>query len=138
MEACYSGHTDAVAVLLAAGAYLAAEDNEGDTALTYAAASDSAATVAALLDAGADLDHQNDFGATPLMFASTVGNIATVTALVNAGANEDLTRTFPDIDVNHSPALQGPVTALDLARYCQQGDIVSLLEPIYEEPPAGE
>lgn len=59
-----------VDLLLRAGANVNARDNSQRTALTYAAFEDDAAAVKALLDGGAEVDPRDSFGMTPLYWAT--------------------------------------------------------------------
>ena len=73
--------------LLSAGAKLDAKDEDGNTALMFAAAHDSTAALKALLDAGAKVDARNEDGRTALSLAAADGNLESVRLLVVAGAD---------------------------------------------------
>ena len=64
-----------------------ARDNEGTTALVFAALGGDAETVQALLDAGADVNAKNSDGWTALMQAASGGDAETVQALLDARAD---------------------------------------------------
>ena len=78
---------DAVAALLAAGAYVHMRTNNGETALHCAGERGSAAVVAALLAGGAHVDAQTNGVDTALLLAGTRGRIGTVAALLAGGAD---------------------------------------------------
>ena len=59
------GHAGVIAALLAMGAEVDAVDDEGQTALHYAATVESAASCRLLLEAGADPEVEDDDGDTP-------------------------------------------------------------------------
>ena len=71
MAAAGTGQTDAVKLLIAAGARSNALDAAGDTALMYALKSGRRATVLALLDSGADATLANRGGINALVQAAT-------------------------------------------------------------------
>ena len=79
--------TEAVQVLLDAGANVDVQNKEGATALMAASVRGHTATVQVLLDAGANVDVQNKEGATAFMAASMKGHTATVQVLLAAGAD---------------------------------------------------
>jgi hypothetical protein len=64
-----------------------AKDQNGQTALTYAAVQGDADSVKALVAAGADLNAQDNSGQTALMNAAMGGHLDCVKALIAAGAD---------------------------------------------------
>ena len=79
---------DVVTACLAAGADVAARDDDGFTPLHRAALSSEHPTVIeALLVAGADLEARSDIGRTPLHLAAWNENPAVIEALLAAGAD---------------------------------------------------
>ena len=81
-----------VALLLAAGAEVDAETDNGSTPLHWASNSDreSIACVSLLLEAGADATLQNRQGFTPLHRAAYGGNASVAKALIAAGADPNV------------------------------------------------
>ena len=69
------------------GADVNAKDENGDTALIWAARYDKEKVVSALLAAGADVNVKNAYGTTALMLAARNGNEKAVAALLAAGAD---------------------------------------------------
>ncbi|CAO3590543.1 unnamed protein product [Absidia cylindrospora] len=67
-------------------AYVADDDDEGPTALIYAACFGHLATVESLLEANAPIDEQDNFGWTALMWASVNHHDAIVELLLSKGA----------------------------------------------------
>ncbi|ORZ12848.1 hypothetical protein BCR42DRAFT_420097, partial [Absidia repens] len=67
-------------------AYVADDDDEGPTALIYAACFGHLATVQSLLEANAPIDEQDNFGWTALMWASVNHHDAIVELLLSKGA----------------------------------------------------
>ena len=80
-----------VAALLAAGADVAAKNNQGFTALHFACQENRLDVVEVLLDAGAPVDPVDQWGNTPLWRAvfNANGNARVVRRLVLAGADPD-------------------------------------------------
>ena len=73
--------------LLTRGADIAANSNNGSTALKQASLKGHAETVRELLSRGALLNAQAANGSTPLMWACENGHLATATLLLDAGAD---------------------------------------------------
>ncbi len=98
--ATVGGHHNLVDLLILAGADLEAEADEGETALSLAAAVRRVSVVSQLLSAGADPNHANAAGRTPLMVAASTGAKNLCRALIDAGATLDAKdregRTFTD------------------------------------------
>ena len=88
MEASRKGDTDQVQALLAKGADVNAKDNDGFTALMWAAFYDRTETVQALLAKGADVNAKENHGATALMGAKRKGHKEIVRILKQSGAKE--------------------------------------------------
>src|SRR5262245_51876150 len=66
---------------------LAARDQEGWTALTYASANGNSTIVKTLISRGADVNSKDNHGATPLMQAATYGYVAVAKHLISKGAD---------------------------------------------------
>jgi ankyrin repeat protein len=89
-EAAKGGNAKEVQRLLSAGEDRDACDEEGQSALHYAALCGHADIVEILLAAGADVDAKNSGGVTPLHLAATLGNPSVAKALMfGEGANTD-------------------------------------------------
>jgi ankyrin repeat protein len=76
--------------LLAHGADVKMQDNDGDTALHGAAQTGNVEIVRLLLDKGADPNVKNRVGGTPLMWAAVHGNHEAVRLLLSRGADASL------------------------------------------------
>ncbi len=87
ITAAKEGNNEKVIELLKSGADPKAKDNNGDTALHWAAECGHAAVVKSLLEAGADLEASSHYGDTALNIAAYRGHAAVVTALLEAGAD---------------------------------------------------
>ena len=85
-QAVRGGHVFAVATLIATGATLDAQDDDGDTPLHLAAADGHAVIVSLLIQATASLNVKNDDDKAPLHLAADGGHAAIVALLVEAGA----------------------------------------------------
>ncbi len=87
MLAALVGNTEAVRVLLEAGAKVNAASGDGKTALMYAAGWADPETLRLLLDAQARVDMRSEDGWTALMLAAGRGSAASVELLIRAGAD---------------------------------------------------
>lgn len=85
-DGCMS-RAEAVMVLLANGADVAATDGEGNTALHHAARSTDLSVAADLVDAGAPVDALNRHGHTPLVAACRAANWKMAEWLLQHGAH---------------------------------------------------
>ncbi|MBF0300628.1 MAG: ankyrin repeat domain-containing protein [Oligoflexia bacterium] len=83
-------NSEAATTLIAAGAKLDLQDENGDTALAFAAYKGDNKSVEALIAAGAKLDLQSNYGDTALNWAAYSGKSKSVEALIKAGAKLDL------------------------------------------------
>ncbi|KAI9682758.1 MAG: hypothetical protein M1829_006746 [Trizodia sp. TS-e1964] len=70
-HAAKAGHNAVVSFFLASGAFVNAQDNEGNTALHYASAHGHLKVVRTLLAAGADPLLRNHFAWTPMAYSAT-------------------------------------------------------------------
>ena len=87
MRACNSQNYRAAWILTTAGANLAAEDQSGNSALSWAAVSGNAQIVQLLLSNGAPANAPNLVRQTPLLEAAIAGDHAIVKLLLGYGAN---------------------------------------------------
>jgi uncharacterized protein len=85
--AATNGNMQIAAILIKAGANIAAKDKLGNTALHLAAERNQVEMAQLLIDVGVAVDADNRMGMTPLMVASSHGNAAIVQALLAKGAN---------------------------------------------------
>ena len=92
-HAARAGHTEAVRMLLDAGAPVDIGDNENSTALDVASADGRLETVTLLLERGADIGHRDDFGMTALLFAAFNGQADVARFLIENGADAGVGRT---------------------------------------------
>ncbi len=84
--AANEGQTEAIAVLLEAGADINATERTGMTPLTLASKEGRVEAVTALLAAGADVNARDQIGGSPLLWAAGLGSSATVAELLKAEA----------------------------------------------------
>ncbi|WP_112264162.1 ankyrin repeat domain-containing protein [Lentzea terrae] len=106
-----TGDTDGLTEAIDAGVPVNLTNSSGDSLLVLAAYHDHPETVRALLERGADTGRVNDRGQTALGAAVFRRSERTVRLLLDAGAD---------------PAL-GPRSALDVARYFDLPEMLSLL-----------
>ena len=90
IQASQEGHGGIVQALLASGAEIDHQDEDGWTALYMASQNGHEGVVQALLAEGADIDHQSKNGWTALYMASQNGHAGIVQALLAKGAEIDL------------------------------------------------
>jgi uncharacterized protein len=93
-KAARAADVDAVRAQIAAGAAVNVPDNDGTSAILWAAYHSSPELVSLLLAAGADANAANPFGVTPLLQAGRYGDVATMRALLAGGA--DASRAIRD------------------------------------------
>ena len=90
MVASHQGEAEAVKNLIAVGAALDLQNNQGGTAIMGAAHIGHTAVVTALVEAGAALNSQTNNGYTALALAAEQGQLGAVEALIAAGADLSL------------------------------------------------
>ena len=88
IEAASKGDIDTVRTLLAKGADVNAEDNDGNTALMASAKNGHTNIVQVLLKQGADVNAKTKSGETALMIAKKMGHEEIVLIFKEAGAKE--------------------------------------------------
>ena len=86
LETARYQNAEAVELLLASGADPDTRQNDGATALHWAAYQEDADMLAALVQAGANVNITNRLGASPLYLAAKNGNAELIEKLLNAGA----------------------------------------------------
>ena len=91
MSACWHGHSETVAALIAGGAGVNISRRRGATPLYIACQRGHTKIVAMLCGAGAAVDQAVDSGATPLYIACENGHLGVVQTLELAGASVGLT-----------------------------------------------
>ncbi|XP_061579044.1 ankyrin repeat domain-containing protein 50 [Cololabis saira] len=89
-SAAWGGHSEAVRLLLGAGANVNGCDSEGRTALRAAAWGGHEEIVLTLLDNGAHVDKADSQGRTPLIVAAYMGHHEIVEILLDHNSNVDL------------------------------------------------
>lgn len=89
-RAAKNGDLAAVKKLIIAHADVNVADNDGSTALLYAAYESDLDMARALLAAGAKTNVANHYGVTPLLQASRTGDTVIMDALLKAGANPSM------------------------------------------------
>ena len=92
LDAVTEGDNQKVKEQLKSGAAVNLEDEDGNTALIFAA-EEQPLIVETLIEAGAALDHQNKNGVCALMVAIRCIDIDSIKLLTAAGANLDMTDT---------------------------------------------
>jgi ankyrin repeat protein len=109
--------TDSVRALLDAGAKVDEEDDDGMTALSWAAIANRVEMARLVIEHGADLNHVDKYGMTPLLYASSIdfGDTAMLDLLLQSGAQTS-TRTKEGL------------TALDLALKYNHPHLLASLE----------
>jgi ankyrin repeat protein len=90
MAYVWRDNKERVEKLLARGADVTAQDNDGDTALHGAAQTGNVEIIRMLLDKGANPNVKNRVGGTPLMWAAVYGNAEAVRLLLSRGADASL------------------------------------------------
>ncbi|MDC1119510.1 ankyrin repeat domain-containing protein [Gammaproteobacteria bacterium] len=90
LETARYQNAEAVELLLASGADPDTRQNDGATALHWAAYQEDADMLAALVQAGANVNITNRLGASPLYLAAKNGNAELIERLLNAGADPNL------------------------------------------------
>jgi ankyrin repeat protein len=119
LELATTHRTDAVRALLDAGEKVNETDNDGITALSWAAIANRIDMARLLIERGADVNHVDQKGMTPLLYAASIdfGDSAMVDLLLKSGARTS-TRTKEGL------------TAADLARkYNHSHLLASLVGP---------
>jgi len=90
MWASAKGHTEIVETLLRSGAEVNAQEENGSTALRFAARNGRLDVVLELLERGTDVNAQTKNGMTALMSASYQGHTKIVEALLRSGADKTI------------------------------------------------
>lgn len=90
VEAARNGDRGALSALIAQGADVIARQEDGTSALHWAAYRDDDESADLLIRAGAGVNAANDLGATPLWLACENGSASMVRRLLQAGANPNL------------------------------------------------
>ena len=115
IDAVHRGSTARVRTLLAAQPDLQSTDEDGNSALHWAALNGNAAMVKQLLKRGARPNATNAFGATPLLYA--VGNVESMEALLDGGGISSI----------NTASKFGSTPLVAAARYPQSSRAVRLL-----------
>ena len=87
MLAAINGDWESILLLLDRGANIDMPDNQGKTALMYAALNERKGVIEALMHREASIDMQDKDGMTALMYAARNGHLESVKALISSGAN---------------------------------------------------
>ena len=111
--AAQDGHVEAVRLLLAAGANVNLQAQNGVTALIMAAQNGHADVIRLLLANGANVNMQRPNGGTALMSAAYNGHADVIRLLLAAGANVDMQRS-DGVTALMSAAYNGHVEAVRL------------------------
>jgi ankyrin repeat protein len=125
MRACNSQNYRAAWILTTAGANLAAEDQSGNSALSWAAVSGNAQIVQLLLSNGAPANAPNMFRQTPLLEAAIAGDHAIVKLLLGYGANPHA-RTGQVIESKGKKIPRGS-TALMISTIMNEAKVIEVL-----------
>jgi ankyrin repeat protein len=109
--------TGSARALLDAGGKVDEADNDGITALSWAAIAGRANMARLLIERGADVNHADKNGMTPLLYAASIdfGDSAVVDLLLKSGAQA-------------SARTKEGLTALDLARKYQHAHLIASLD----------
>jgi TonB family protein len=114
MVAVRDQELEVVEDLLRLNPNLRTRDDEGWTALTYAALNQETTIIQALIDEGADLNARDNLGMTPLMHTASSGKNSVAQVLLSAGA-----------DVNAQD--DHGQTALTFAEHRKSYDLIKIL-----------
>lgn len=87
VDAAKNGDLVTVRSLIKSGANINLPEEDGTTALAYAAHQNDLDMILDLLDANAEVNSTNDYGVTPLYLASANADAALIEKLLQAGAN---------------------------------------------------
>ena len=96
LAAAKAGNSVGVEAAIAAGADVNTSDNNGNTALIWAAFKGHANIVILLLNRGADVNATNNDGITALMWAAENGHTHVVRSLLDNGADVNATNNYRD------------------------------------------
>ena len=136
-QAAGAGYLSAVAMLIATGATLDAQDDDGDTPLHVATRGGHAVIASLLIQATASLNVQNDEGRTPLHLAVGGNHAGIVAALLAAKADVNLRNSDENTPLHWAHFLGRPAFVADLIAAggywgdaaCESGDIVNPAGP---------
>ena len=102
------GHEEIVSVLLDAGCPIDVVDNEGCSALHYAARGGAVEAIGVLVERGLDVNKQDNDGRTPLHWASCCGKLEAVRELLRLGATASMTVVAGTVGTPlHQAAIKG-------------------------------
>lgn len=113
MNACENGDVATVRVLLSNGAHAAQRDDDMDTCLHLAAASDRPELMDILFAKGANTESVNKSRYTPLMVAAAAGKPANIERLIALGANPNAT-TKSGLSALHLATMTGDAKTVSL------------------------
>ena len=88
ISAAWKGHSNCLSELIGSGAYVNMRNNEGSTALMYAAG--HAACVSQLIGSGAEVNIQNNNGLTALILSAMSGHTVCLHELIGSGAHVNM------------------------------------------------
>ena len=119
MLAAYRRQSDAVKLLIASGADVAAIDARGGTSLHWAIYATYWDGIGILVDAGANIDARDKRGQTPLLHVALGGEASLLAALIDEGADphatDDLGRTALDLVRRLAPTRRDNIEVLEAA-----------------------
>lgn len=118
VDMCSEGDTQGVIEAIKAGINVNAKNNNGETALMWAAGKGHTEIVNALIKAGANVNAKTKSDWTALMYAAGKGHIETVIVLLKVGA---------DVNAKTNGGLYSGWTALMVATMGGQSEIVNKL-----------
>lgn len=119
------GHSSVANILLNKGASVSMKDNEGHTALHFAAYKGDRSATKLLVRAGAAVDARevNRFEPTPLHMAASQGHVEVMRVLIEAGTNPN-SRTSKGMTPLCFAAMEGYVDAVRELLLCQSESVV--------------
>ena len=133
--ACHENYTEILQILLKNNNInVNFQDTDGDSPFSNACLNDNYEIVSLMIqDPRVDINMADDIGWSPLMVACYYGSTKIVQLLLSFGRNIDIyKKSIKDYDDGIS--IKSGSTALDLAKKCNETDVVQLLQQYQNNP----